>query len=149
MLGIQAPHKSKVVKSISVWLFFRAERLHSDLFYFLGDASKSYNDHFSMELQKVSKEGNSGSVLGPTILIFHETVHTDVLTSSAAASLSDSRNGLSGSRWEDCSQILESQRFLVLGEVSFCVRTLPDCYRNGARSYYYIVYYLFRLGLIR
>ena len=31
----------------------KAERLHSDLFYFLGDASKAYNDHFSAELQQV------------------------------------------------------------------------------------------------
>ena len=32
----------------------RAERLHADLFYFMGDASKAYNEHFSVELQKVS-----------------------------------------------------------------------------------------------
>ena len=32
----------------------RAERLHTDLFYFMGDASKAYNEHFSAELQKVS-----------------------------------------------------------------------------------------------
>jgi zinc finger FYVE domain-containing protein 1 len=31
----------------------RAERLHTDLFYFMGDASKAYNEHFSAELQKV------------------------------------------------------------------------------------------------
>ena len=31
----------------------RAERLHTDLFYFMGDASKAYNEHFSVELQKV------------------------------------------------------------------------------------------------
>ncbi len=33
----------------------RAERLHNDLFYFLADASKAYNDHFSAELKKVYK----------------------------------------------------------------------------------------------
>ena len=32
----------------------RAERLHTDLFYFMGDASKAYNEHFSAELQKVN-----------------------------------------------------------------------------------------------
>ena len=32
----------------------RAERLQTDLFYFLGDASKAYNEHFSAELQKVN-----------------------------------------------------------------------------------------------
>ena len=37
---------------------------------------------------------------------------------------------------------LESWRFPVLGEVSFCIETLPNRQRNGARSYYYIVYYL-------
>ena len=58
--------------------------MHSDLFYFLGDASKSYNEHFSAELQKVSKERNGAAALGPAIVIFHETYHTDVL---------DSRNG--------------------------------------------------------
>ena len=35
---------------------------------------------------------------------------------------------------------LESRRFLVLGEVSFCIRTLPNCKRNQAKSYYYIVW---------
>lgn len=69
-------------------MFLRAERLHSDLFYFLGDASKSYNEHFSSELQKVSKETHGAAVLGPTIIIFHETLHTDVLATSA-----DSLNG--------------------------------------------------------
>ena len=37
---------------------------------------------------------------------------------------------------------LESRRFPVLDEVSFSTRTLPHCLRNGAKSYYYIVYYL-------
>ena len=30
----------------------------------------------------------------------------------------------------------------MLGEVSFGIRTLPNHKRNGARSYYYIVYYV-------
>ena len=33
---------------------------------------------------------------------------------------------------------LESRRFPMLGEVSFCTRTLPNRFRNGARSYYYV-----------
>ena len=36
---------------------------------------------------------------------------------------------------------LVSWRFPALSEVSFCVRTFPNCQRNRARSYYYIVYY--------
>ena len=35
---------------------------------------------------------------------------------------------------------LEFQSFPVLGEESFCVRTLPNCKRNGARRDYYFVY---------
>ena len=41
-----------------------------------------------------------------------------------------------------CMLTLESWRFPVLGEVSFCVRTLLNCKRNKVRSYYYIVYYI-------
>jgi len=49
----------------------RAERIQSDLIYFLGDASKAYNNHFSNELK-----GMSESSLGPTVIIFHETRFT-------------------------------------------------------------------------
>ena len=34
---------------------------------------------------------------------------------------------------------LESRMFPVLGEVSCCIRTLPNRKRNGARGYYNIV----------
>ena len=55
----------------------RAERVHSDLLYFLGDASKAYNNHFSSELQ-----GMSDASLGPSVIIFHETRYTKVLPPS-------------------------------------------------------------------
>ena len=68
----------------------RAERLHNDMFYFLGDASQAYVKHFKMELDKMSGEQSSksdekvvtitASNLGPCVIIFHETLHTDVLT---------------------------------------------------------------------
>ena len=64
----------------------RAERLHSDLFYFLGDASKAYGEHFATELQKVSR---GCSIMGPTVIIFHETRFTDVLAQN------DEENGKS------------------------------------------------------
>eukprot|EP00095_Tigriopus_kingsejongensis_P011881 maker-scaffold410_size180147-snap-gene-0.28 protein:Tk11881 transcript:maker-scaffold410_size180147-snap-gene-0.28-mRNA-1 annotation:"zinc finger fyve domain-containing protein 1" len=60
----------------------KAERLHSDLFYFLGDASKAYNRHFKEELKKVSGSGSSS--LGPILVICHETRHTDVLPTLAS-----------------------------------------------------------------
>ena len=53
----------------------RAERIHSDLLYFLGDASKAYNNHFSSELQGMSGDAS----LGPSVIIFHETRYTKVL----------------------------------------------------------------------
>lgn len=53
----------------------RAERLHNDLFYFLGDASKAYNSHFQVELSKLGE----GASLGPAVIIFQETHHTDTL----------------------------------------------------------------------
>ena len=53
---------------------FRAERIQSDLIYFLGDASKAYNNHFSNELR-----GMSESPLGPSVIIFHETRFTKKL----------------------------------------------------------------------
>ena len=58
------------------------------MFYFLGDASKAYVKHFKMELDKMGEQSYksedkvitiSASNLGPTIVIFHETLHTDVL----------------------------------------------------------------------
>lgn len=61
----------------------RAERLHNDMFTFLGDASAAYSKHFSQELQEASVRCNVDgplSVLGPAVIIFHETQHTDVLS---------------------------------------------------------------------
>lgn len=60
----------------------RAERLHNDLFTFLGDASRAYISHFSTELKAAAQRCSfSGSIsdLGPVVVVFHETLHTDVL----------------------------------------------------------------------
>ena len=46
------------------------------MLYFLGDASKAFNNHFSKELHKIS---NSEITLGPTVIMFHETNFTNVL----------------------------------------------------------------------
>ena len=58
-LGLNENHRTRQllkVLAISDIVIYktRAERLHTDLFYFMGDASKAYNEHFSAELQKVS-----------------------------------------------------------------------------------------------
>lgn len=60
----------------------RAERLHTDLFTFLGTASSAYIKHFAKELKAASERCNlqcTISDLGPVVIIFHETVHTEVL----------------------------------------------------------------------
>ncbi|KAH3850854.1 zinc finger FYVE domain-containing protein 1-like [Dreissena polymorpha] len=60
----------------------RAERLHNDMFFFLGDASKAYSKHFTEELRAVSKR-NKMSLdivnMSPSVVIFHETQNTNVL----------------------------------------------------------------------
>ncbi|XP_042911990.1 zinc finger FYVE domain-containing protein 1 isoform X5 [Parasteatoda tepidariorum] len=61
----------------------RAERLHNDMFSFLGDASSAYTKHFTPELEEASARCNVDgpiSVLGPSVIIFHETRHTEVLS---------------------------------------------------------------------
>ena len=60
----------------------KAERLHLDMFSFLGDASEAYLKHFSPELKAALQRGQlnmSLCSLGPAVVIFHETQHTDVL----------------------------------------------------------------------
>ena len=60
----------------------RAERLHNDLFTFLGDASDAYWKYFSPELRAASERCQmsvSLSSLGPSVVIFHETQHTELL----------------------------------------------------------------------
>ena len=60
----------------------RAERLHNDLFTFLGDASDAYWKYFSPELRAASQRCRMSvplSTLGPSVVLFHETQHTDPL----------------------------------------------------------------------
>ena len=60
----------------------RADRLHNDMFAFLADASKSYLQHFQEELKSAKERFKIDipvSNLGPVIVVFHETTHTNVL----------------------------------------------------------------------
>ncbi|XP_046688735.1 zinc finger FYVE domain-containing protein 1-like [Homalodisca vitripennis] len=60
----------------------RAERLHEDMFTFLGSASRAYTHHFQQALQAVGKRGEFAvplSALGPAVIIFHETRNTCTL----------------------------------------------------------------------
>lgn len=63
----------------------RSERLHRDLFTFIGAASRAYSHHFQTALQAVGqREGILGSLsaLGPSVIVFHETRHTRILSNS-------------------------------------------------------------------
>ncbi|KAM8954188.1 zinc finger FYVE domain-containing protein 1-like isoform 3-T3 [Pelodytes ibericus] len=60
----------------------RAERLHNDMFQFLGNASKAYLKFFTPELKTLSSRCGlevTLSSLGPALVIFHETSRTDIL----------------------------------------------------------------------
>lgn len=59
----------------------RAERLHRDLFTFLGTASKAFYKHFSSALQRLGLPGPATS-LGPAVFVFHETLNTQTIKSS-------------------------------------------------------------------
>ncbi|XP_049825727.1 zinc finger FYVE domain-containing protein 1 isoform X2 [Aethina tumida] len=60
----------------------RAPRLHTDMYSFLHGASQAYNKHFSHTLTKVLEEADTAmevNSLGPAVIVFHETQHTDTL----------------------------------------------------------------------
>lgn len=59
----------------------RSERLHRDLFTFLGTASKAFYKHFSSALQSLGLPGPATS-LGPAVFVFHETLNTQTIKSS-------------------------------------------------------------------
>ncbi|XP_058825219.1 zinc finger FYVE domain-containing protein 1-like [Topomyia yanbarensis] len=56
----------------------RSERLRSDMYKFLGTASEAFTKFFFTALQSLSLPGTPQS-LGPAVIIFHETQHTEVL----------------------------------------------------------------------
>eukprot|EP00794_Sanderia_malayensis_P020377 gene20377-22386_t len=60
----------------------RAERLHMDMFTFLGDASEAYQKYFSKDLKCVKEKFKldlSLCSLGPAVIIFQETHYTEPL----------------------------------------------------------------------
>ncbi|XP_063295846.1 zinc finger FYVE domain-containing protein 1 [Pelobates fuscus] len=78
------------VLAISDLVIYRthADRLHNDLFKFLGDASEAYLKHFTKELKATTARCGLDvplSMLGPGVIIFHETVHTKLLGSERSS----------------------------------------------------------------
>ncbi|CAF0821626.1 unnamed protein product [Adineta steineri] len=60
----------------------RAAKLPNDMFQFLSDASNAFHKYFRKELENVMKSCNVDgpmSTMGPTLIVFHETNHTEVL----------------------------------------------------------------------
>ncbi|XP_023689288.1 zinc finger FYVE domain-containing protein 1 [Paramormyrops kingsleyae] len=60
----------------------RAERLHNDMFHFLGSASEAYLRHFTPELRALSTRCGLEvplSSLGPAVVVFQETSRTRLL----------------------------------------------------------------------
>lgn len=86
MLGITDNHykRSRLllkVLAISDIIIYRtrAERLRTDMCQFLCDASTAYNEYFSTELQDMAKRiGKTLADLTPAVIVFHETVNTEV-----------------------------------------------------------------------
>lgn len=68
----------------------RSERLHSDMFTFLGTASKAFYRHFSVALQSFGLPGPATS-LGPAVIVFHETRNTKIINSSKCSQLQFNR----------------------------------------------------------
>ncbi|XP_058449056.1 zinc finger FYVE domain-containing protein 1-like [Malaya genurostris] len=56
----------------------RSERLRTDMYKFLGTASKAFTKYFATALQTLALPGSPQS-LGPAVIIFHETQNTEVL----------------------------------------------------------------------
>lgn len=84
------------VLAISDVVIYRthADRLHDDLFKFLGDASDAYLKHFTRELKATTNRCGLDvplSTLGPAVIIFHETVHTNLLGSGTSKKLVSSQ----------------------------------------------------------
>lgn len=74
------------ILAVSDLIIYRthADRLHDDLFRFLGDASEAYLKYFTKELKATAERLGQDvplSTLGPSVIIFHETVHTSLLGS--------------------------------------------------------------------
>ncbi|XP_048017459.1 zinc finger FYVE domain-containing protein 1 [Megalobrama amblycephala] len=66
----------------------RAERLHNDMFQFLGSASAAYLKHFTPELRTLSNRCGLDvplSSLGPAVIVFQETSRTQLLGQDASA----------------------------------------------------------------
>ncbi|CAK9798899.1 Zinc finger FYVE domain-containing protein 1 [Anthophora quadrimaculata] len=99
LLGISSYENERTrlllkVLAVSDIVIYRtqSEKLNMDLFTFLGIASRAYSHHFQTALEAVGqREGVTGSlsVLGPSIIVLHETRYTKPLTNNGLHSAED------------------------------------------------------------
>lgn len=87
------------ILAISDIVIYRSgsERLHNDMFTFLGTASKAFYKHFSSALQSLGLPGPL-QALGPAVIIFHETRNTKVIESSEYTIDDDFCSSISGTK---------------------------------------------------
>lgn len=87
MLGDTVRQKEHIrlllkILAISDVVIYRtqAERLHNDMYVFLSEASQAYQKFFDAELKAVSEKLKLEKPhLGPVVVVFHETQHTELL----------------------------------------------------------------------
>lgn len=100
----------------------RAERLHNDMYMFLSSASGAYLKHFSPELRALSSRCGLDvplSSLGPAVIIFQETTHTQLLGQ--------------GRRRKD---VLHVFRLILIGTDYIYVTLLPTCVHRTVQTMY-------------
>ncbi|XP_017879092.1 zinc finger FYVE domain-containing protein 1-like isoform X2 [Ceratina calcarata] len=99
LLGVTS-HKNERIRlllkvlAVSDVVIYRtqSEKLNTDLFTFLGTASRAYSHHFQAALQAVGhREGVQGSLssLGPSVIVLHETRYTIPLTNNSLENVED------------------------------------------------------------
>lgn len=98
------------VLAVSDLIIYRthADRLHDDLFKFLGDASDAYLKHFTKELKATTARCGLDvplSTLGPAVVIFHETVHTKLLGSGKTSASIRGSNQSPHLLWAACHSL--------------------------------------------
>ncbi|XP_073247617.1 zinc finger FYVE domain-containing protein 1-like [Porites lutea] len=99
----------------------RAERLHTDMFTFLGDASDAYLKHFTKELKDASERCHMDvplCSLGPAVIIFHETQHTHLL------GMSQNETSLSETRSVKSPDEILKERFADVGRVPYAFSSI-------------------------
>ncbi|CAL4196382.1 unnamed protein product, partial [Meganyctiphanes norvegica] len=87
MLGISNNSKQRKrlllkVLAVSDIIIYRtrSERLTTDMYKFLAEASRAYTKYFQSDLSNVAQRANVDCNLGPAVYIFHDTRHTSPLT---------------------------------------------------------------------